>query len=298
MKVAVLTVFYPGMEEYIDEYYQCISSQTWPGVELVIVDDNCQFKFSSQASKYGIYPQVITSTSSPQLNRIAGLKYCYNQKYDIVVCSDSDETMHTDRVKKVVEYFVKNKNKQVVYNDSVASTKYRKFSLYYKDVICFDDIVDFNILGYGAMNCRREHIPFIVENVNPKVDVFDWWIALVYLYNHPSVDFLRDAKNLYRTHSNNYVGPALMINAERTNLSIKIKLETYKEMEQYSSRDKNNSKTKLFKNKINEILEIKSYIKKYGIGNYVELIDKYFFNKNIYWWQDVVSLDKLKIKEF
>ena len=42
-----------------------------------------------------------------------------------------------------------------------------------------------------------------------------------------------------------------------------------------------------------EIHEIESFINKYSISDYYELIETYFSNApKIFWWQDIVSLNK------
>ena len=223
MKVVVFTVFYPGMEDFIDEYFQCIVSQTFSKLSVVVVDDDCPVDILNKAQKFKIDLKILPGVNNPQLNRIKGLKYCYDKGYNIVICSDSDEIMKADRVERVVKYFSKNKDKDVVYNNSEISDKGGKFNLNYKSVISINDVIDFNVLGYGAMNLRRGHIPFIIKHKNLSVDVFDWLLALTYLLNNQSVDFLKDVKNIYKVRDNHHVGPILSIDIDRIKLGIETK---------------------------------------------------------------------------
>ena len=145
MKVVVFTVFYPGMEDFIDEYFQCIVSQTFSKLSVVVVDDDCPVDILNKAQKFKIDLKILPGVNNPQLNRIKGLKYCYDKGYNIVICSDSDEIMKADRVERVVKYFSKNKDKDVVYNNSEISDKGGKFNLNYKSVISINDVIDFNV---------------------------------------------------------------------------------------------------------------------------------------------------------
>ena len=71
--------------------------------------------------------------------------------FDLIICSDSDETMFADRVEGVKRYFFQRPDQYLLFNNAEASHEGAYFDLNYKSVLCLDDIVDFNVLGYGAM---------------------------------------------------------------------------------------------------------------------------------------------------
>ena len=54
MKVAVLTVFYPEMIKYADEYFKCIADQTSSNFTLVLVNDNCPMDVINQVENFNI----------------------------------------------------------------------------------------------------------------------------------------------------------------------------------------------------------------------------------------------------
>jgi len=296
LKVAILTVFYPDMLQYQDEYFECVARQTYPDSKLVIVNDEYPLDLKVEARKYDLGPSLIPSAGHPQLNRLAGLEYCYDEKFDIVILSDSDETMYPDRVQRVVDYFASNPEAPLVYNNSYARSADYEFNLYYKDQLRLTDILDFNMLGYGAMNLRRNHIPFILEHQNLNVYVFDWWLALIYLLHNREVDFLKDAKNQYRAHDKNHVGPLLRIEEDRLRLGIKTKQLIYGEMIEYCNQRDLNKEAELFRNRLREVRAIAHYVSENSIEFYAERVKDYFREAdNMYWWQDVVTMNQLEI---
>jgi glycosyltransferase involved in cell wall biosynthesis len=298
MKIAVFTVMYPGMFGFLNEYIKCLQAQTFKDFELVIVNDQFPTQLETYFKKSKIATKIFPFTGLPLENRMYGLKICRDLGYDIVICSDSDETMCPNRIEKIVEYF-NNSNKLIVYNNGSARKGDRYFDHYYKNCIRFDDIIDFNILGYGAMSLRSEAVDFILEHENKRVFVFDWWIGTVYLLHFGQVDFLKDVKNNYNQHPDNFVGPILSIEKKRIELGIRVKKSHYSELIEYCHQKNFRDEMNVFSNKLKEIKELEKFIANSSLDYYVELAKDYFKDKKkIYWWQDVLSPAKLGVSNY
>ena len=283
------------MAGFLDEYFQCIQDQTFKDFDLIIVNDRFPFEVEPYLKNKNTPYHIFPFSKSPQKNRIFGMKTCYEMGYDIVVCSDSDETMYPDRIEKIISYFSKNKKKNIVYNNSVGHEGVRYFDLYYKDIIELEDDIDFNVLGYGALNLRRELIPFVLQHANEKVIPFDWWLGLVYLLHYGNVEVLREAKDNYRSHPGNYIGPVFEIQKDNIRKGINVKKILYAEMIIYCQKNDFKQKGELFKSKLDEVVEIEEFIKDYSFEYYSELVKQYFKGaKKIYWWQDVVPMKKMR----
>ena len=296
MKVACLTVFYKGMEQFIEDYMECIVNQTYKDFTMVIINDNFPLDINEIVNDYKIKSIIINQASSPQKNRIFGLGQCLDNGFDIVICSDSDETMYCDRIEHNINYFLKNPNKNIVYNNSVGKDGDKYFDLFYKDKITFNDIIDFNVLGYGAMNLKKSVIPFIINNENKKIKVFDWWIASIYLLYNNVIDVLEYAKNDYRLHEDNFIGPLYEINQDKIKLGLDVKLNHYNDLESFCYKNNFMTEFKNIKEKKLEILEIKDFIKEKSLAYYSKIVRDYFADKEkIYWWGNVVSLKKLGV---
>jgi|GEM_PF-4764731 len=294
MRTAVLTVFYPGMQPFIDAYIQCINSQSDQGFEMVIVDDAYPGPISLVKERIQVPCHVIESPFTPQQNRLEGLQECQRLGFDLIICSDSDETMFVDRVEGVKRYFAQRPDQYLLFNNAEASHEGAYFDLNYKSVLCLDDIVDFNVLGYGAMNLRASLVPFLVSLANNRVAVFDWWVALRYLLSEQSVEFRPDIKNHYTVHPDHFVGPALAVSKARIEQSIRVKKSMYTEMHAFCQQSKKEAQADLFLKKSNEIALIETYIDQYSMDSYFDRVKSYLERKDkIYWWQEAVSLSVL-----
>jgi glycosyltransferase involved in cell wall biosynthesis len=293
MKTACLTVIYPGVEDFIEEYLQCIQRQTFKDFDLVVINDHFPLSIEQILKRINIKVEVFDCFQTPQGNRLHGLKMCRELGYDLVVCSDADDVMFDDRIERIVAYFLKNEDKKIVYNNLVND----RFDLFYKDCITLYDILEFNVLGYGASSVRGDLIPFILEHSNENVPILDWWIALVYLLHFKKVDFLRDVKSYYRMHPDNYVGPVFNITEEKLKHSLYVKKIIYLELAEYCQRN-TFSEEEIFVQKYKEIDEIECFINEYSFSSYYEQVKAYFSDvPKLFWWQDVISLNNCnKIK--
>jgi len=294
MKVACLTVIYPGVEDFIEEYLQSIQRQTFKDFDLVVINDRFPLPIEQTLKSMNIEAKVFDCFQTPQGNRLYGLKMCHELGYELVVCSDADDVMFDDRIERIVAYFQENEDEKIVYNNLVND----RFDLFYKDCITLYDILEFNVLGYGALSVKSDLIPFILEHGNEKVPVFDWWFALIYLLHHPKVDFLGEVYSRYRTHSDNYVGPVFGITEKRLEQGLYVKKATYSELTEYCKQNRFAEEERLFKQKSKEIDEIESFIGEHSLSDYYKLVETHFSDvPKMFWWQDVVSLNNCnKIK--
>jgi len=289
MKIACLTVIYPGVEDFIEEYLQGLRNQTFGDFDLIIINDNFPLPIKQFSGSVDVKTKVFNCSRTPQSNILEGLRICCDLGYDIVLCSDADDVMFDDRVEKIVAYFSENEDKKIVYNNLVNG----RFDLSYKSCISLTDILDFNVLGYGASSIKADLIPFVLKHGNEKVPVFDWWFALVYLLHFGKVDFLKDVNSYYRMHTDNYAGPVFDITEGRLHRGLYVKKATYFELTKYCRENGFAEEERIFVQKCGEINEIERFISKRSFSSYYELVRTYFSDMpKMFWWQDVLSLDK------
>ena len=298
MEVACLTVIYPGVEDFIEEYLQSIQRQTFKDFDLVVINDHFPLSIERILKSMNIKAEVFDCFQTPQGNRLHGLKMCQELGYDLVVCSDADDVMFDDRIERIIVYFLENEDKKIVYNNLVEHSGNSCFDLFYKERIMLTDILDFNVLGWSALNVKADLIPFILEHRNEIVPAFDWWIALVYLLHFKKVHFLKNIYSYYRMHTGNYIGPVFGIKEKGVEQGLYVKKMIYSEFVKYCQQNKFTEEGKIFVQKLEEVNEIESFINRHSLSAYSELVKSYLRNKpKMFWWQDVVSLNKFdKIK--
>ena len=96
-------------------------------------------------------------------------------------------------------------------------------------------------------------------------------------------------------HPDNFVGPVFDVQKKRLELGIKVKKHHYSQLAQYCRKNGFEDKANIFEQKLAEVAEIETFIAETSLDCYFELVKNHFEKKEkLYWWQDVVPLDKLK----
>ena len=113
IKTTCLTVIHPGIEDFIEEYLQCIHRQTFKNFDLVIINDHFPLSIENILKSMNIRAKVFNYHQTPQENRLQGLKICQELGYDIIVCSDADDIMFDNKIETIINFFLENEDKQV-----------------------------------------------------------------------------------------------------------------------------------------------------------------------------------------
>lgn len=297
MKIAVLTIFTPATEKYLKEYTKCINRQSNQDFDLVIVDNSFPGDLAEFTKTMGIKVRIIESNQSVQENRLVGLNHCKKLGFDVIICSNADEVMQFDRIEKVKDYFKSNARKHMLFVNPVARKDSLTFDLNYKPMLTLADLLDFNVLAYGAMNLKTKMIPFIMKSKNERIQAFDWWLALQFLVQYPSVDFREDIQNNYIGDTSDRAVPVFEVTIETIEKSLRVKQNIYAEMGAYCAMAGLDNEADMFREKTSEIENINDYIEKNSMAKYFKHVKKYLEEKKkIYLWQEAVSLSELKIK--
>jgi len=294
MRVACLTVTYPGVESYFEEFYQSFLIQTNSSADLVIMNDGLG-DLGKLISESEVQPVLIQEVKgSPAQNRMTGLQACKEAGYDVIICADADETMHEDRIGDIIEYFITHPQAELVFNNSAFRDESGYFDLNYKSRLTWQDILDFNVLGYGAMNLRSSVVPFFQRHADTGVEAFDWWLAMVYLLSHESVDFLAATSNHYRKHTDNFVGPLTNIKSHQIQQALVVKTQFYKHLSFYCYRFQIHEAQEIVRKQLDSLEETNDVIQFIGFEWYSQTVKKYLETMDrIYWWQPAVLMDEL-----
>jgi len=275
MKIAVLTVIYPKIRKYLNNYFLSLQKQSYKNFELVVVNEN--FKKPLKIINKNNFPnlKIIKSKKNPELNRISGLKECLMNKFDLVICHDADDTLHKDNIKKIVLFFQKNKRKNICFSNVI----FRNKTFFKKGKVGLKDIINENILGYGSMSIKTEIINSFINSYKYRPKVYDWFFCLSYLCKKNYVNVIKESKINYRNYNGNLLNQSLKLSKRDIISSAKLKLDTYYKMEKFCKYDKKNKF--LFNRKIIEMKNLIKYLKnKKNFSNYVSQLKKVIKNNN------------------
>ena len=298
-KVVVLSVLHPLIKKTFNTFFSSLLKQTYKDFDLFIGDDGFieeygEKNFENIISDFKGNISFLKVSYTPIKNRQIILEETLKKDYELLIFADSDEYMDERRIELVVKYFYKNSKDEIVFNNM----RYENFSLFYKEKITFYDILDFNVLGFGAMNIRKSIGKFVLEIMKISPPIFDWFFALVYLGRNDNVFFLKNALNYRINHSFHSAKICNIFNPDSIKKAIHVKKNTYLNVINYFNIFDNiidkKEKIKTLEGKLREIERIEKYIFQNGMKKYIEHLKKYFTNrKYFYWWEYILSLEKL-----
>lgn len=208
-KVALFTVFYPGVEKFTDDFIASINAQSYSDFDLVIVNDNYTGESVAKLS-----PQLsvieLQYNSSIAGNRQFGINYIKGKGYDILVLCDADDYFHPTRVEKTIEA-LRDFDIAVHDLDIVGSEGTLLCQGYFeknesdKSSIGRDFIRTKNVLGFSNSAFRLSAIND--EVIFPTdVKIVDWYFYTSLIYGGSTVKYIPEALTYYRQHSNNLIG--------------------------------------------------------------------------------------------
>ena len=294
MRVACLTVVYPGVEPFFQEFIHAVEAQSYQAADLVIINDGLPDSSPILSGR----ERVFNVQGNPAENRLSGLRVCHDLAYDIVVCCDADETMAANRIETVLEYFQEHESAEMVFNNSRYEDGQGRFDLVFKPTITWSDLLDFNVLGYGAMSVRRPIIPKLIAEARTEVLAFDWWLAMSYLLSHASVDFLDQTANNYRKHADNFVGPLTAVRSQDIAHALKVKSNFYQHLADHCEKNQISACGRKISEKLDAVKRTHEFIERIGLGNYTRYVqvelDKL---EKVYWWQPAIMVDALNVDQ-
>jgi len=124
-KVSIITPVYNG-EKYVERFINSVLNQTYSNIELIIVDDG-----SNDLTKEKIYKYI-------DINKNVKIKYIYQENSgqaeavskaikivtgEYLMWADSDDYFENDAVQKMVDFFDKNPDADIVRGNAVERTE-------------------------------------------------------------------------------------------------------------------------------------------------------------------------------
>lgn len=237
-EVSVLTTVYPGSEKYFNRFLESISSQTNKLFELIIINDGFNSLNAYLKQYKTISFIVIDSNKSPAENRIAGINYCINAGFKIIIFADSDDYFNENRIDVICDVFKNNENIDIVVNEmdlvdtsgGIISDSYLSHRFSDMRLLIFDDIKYSNIMGLS--NTAAKAKCFVELKIDPSLVAVDWYIFSMLLLNGCVAVFTNKTCTYYRQHENNIAG-IKNITLESIKKSINVKNIHYNKLKSY-----------------------------------------------------------------
>ena len=275
-KVLVFTVIYPQADIYINEFLECLKSQTFRDFDLLIVNDGCDD--ISLSLKFGEFNlKIIDSCLSPAKNRELGIRYAFENNYQKLIFCDIDDWFHPTRFETSLAYLheadIVVNNLNIVGEDrKLLCANYYSYSINESTNIDLDFLDNKNILGLSntAINVQEKAVMEFPE----KLSIVDWYYFANCVERGLTISYCDIALTDYRQHGNNLIGiDDFSVPLYRKMISLKT--EHYEYMSKIYSR-------------YYSLLEKVKILKELSDDQLVSLIDKNKKrNPHPLWWENI-----------
>jgi len=208
-RIAFLTVVYPGVESYLDDFFNSLSDQTNLDFDLVIVDDGIDLSLGSLKNVQIQNVSILKGVNNPAKNREIGINHIIENDYDFLIFGDADDYFANNRIetslRKLSQYNIVVNDLNIVDNDkhSIQQSYYSK-RLFNNQIIDFDFIKTKNIFGLSntAVNVS------VLKNLslNESIVAVDWYLFSILLSRNNTAVFTNETTTYYRQHASNTVG--------------------------------------------------------------------------------------------
>ena len=129
MKASIVIANYNN-SNFIEECINSLNSQTYKNIEIIFFDDNSKDNSIDIIKKFAnvkiIQNKIQTKYGS--LNQMNAFKKSINLSTgDVIFLLDSDDYFRKDKIEKVVDFFLKNKNENIVFDYPIIKKIMKKY---------------------------------------------------------------------------------------------------------------------------------------------------------------------------
>ena len=105
-------------QDYIAQTIDSVLNQTWPNIELIVVDDGCTDNSRQILENYGNRVQLLEHPGFTNKGQSAAINVGLNAaKGDYIAILDSDDLFLPQKIEKQISYFLKHPNLGLVYSN-------------------------------------------------------------------------------------------------------------------------------------------------------------------------------------
>jgi len=206
--VAFLTTIFPMKGQFLIDFFDSLSKQTYDNFDVVVVNDGYDNFYDVKIKYQNLSIIELPYSGTPAKNREYGINYCIERKYNILIFGDSDDYFSNNRVELSLNILNSN---DIVVNDvslfddrGVYETMYMSNRLSNNSKVNYSYIKNKNIFGLSNTALKIN----ILSKVSFDKDLVavDWYLYKGLLKNGCKAIFTNKAITYYRQHKDNTVG--------------------------------------------------------------------------------------------
>ena len=206
--VAFLTTIFPMKEQFLIDFFDSLSRQTYDKFDVIVVNDGYDNFYDVKIKYQNLSIIELPYSDTPAKNREYGINYCIDNKFDILIFGDSDDYFSNNRITKSVKLL---SDHEIVVNDlttfdkiGIVQHKYISNRVKNNSIINYSFIKDKNIFGMSntAINLN------ILDKVkfDDSLVAVDWFMFKDLLKLGHKAIFTNEIISYYRQYSDNTIG--------------------------------------------------------------------------------------------
>ena len=251
--VGFLTTVFPMSEEYLNNFFTSLASQSYSKFDIILINDGYEdvFKFIEKFSDLSIIE--VKSHDTPAKNREKGINFALDNDYEILVFGDSDDYFKSNRIEKSISLLNDN---DIVVNDltlfnnhGVYEENYLSNRIKNNTIVNVHDVKNKNIFGFTNTAIRLNNVPRVI--FSDLLIATDWFFFTTLLLLDLKAIFTNSTCSFYRQYDKNTLG-INKLSPKSIELEGKIKLKHYESFPHLAS-NLNQIKTLFNSNTIDEI---------------------------------------------
>ena len=284
--IAVVGVLHPFVQDFLRQYLNSLSKQTFVDFDLILFNDGLRDKRIFK-DFLNLNIEINNIKGTPSQNRKSIVDYLKNSQYEYIVFTDCDDYLSKNRIEISL---IKLEKSKIVFNDLNLIKKNKKTKFNYfsnrisnEEYFSLADLYNFNILGFTNTSLKKE----VLKNVSflrNDIEVFDWYFWTTILCKEEAALFTNETVTNYRIHSANTAGLPQSLSKKLIIQGVNVKKNHY---QAFSKTNRNFKKLYETFNYIHIMLEHKEWQEQY-IKNLKE--DKV---QNPFWWENIRFYENL-----
>lgn len=290
---AFLTTVFPLCENYLDDFFKSLVSQTDNDFDLIIVNDGFK-KLPFFIAKYTALNIIeVISNNTPIQNRIAGLNYVLEKKYENLIFGDSDDYFAENRVEVSKSLLL---NNDIVVNELILFNELNRTDSIFKDIkFSTQDLVEKNIFGLSNTAIKTTAIRDI--NLEPITDVvaYDWYLFSLLVFKGFTFKFTSETYSYYRQYELNTLGISFKLNEKNLYNLIRVKKMHLQALKKHYIEINNRKYYLIFEKEQKTLQELEGFLEKQeDTRDYLFIVNKHIDQLFSGWFSQLISIKKYK----
>jgi len=206
--VAFLTTIFPMEKQFLIDFFDSLSGQTYDNFDVVVVNDGYDNFYDVKMKYQNLSIIELPYSGTPAKNREYGINYCIERKYNILIFGDSDDYFSNNRVELSLNILNSN---DIVVNDvslfddrGVYETMYMSNRLSNNSKVNYSYIKNKNIFGLSNTALKINILSKVI--FDKDLVAVDWYLYKGLLKNGCKAIFTNKAITYYRQYKDNTVG--------------------------------------------------------------------------------------------